>query len=108
MQALAALRALWASMERTGSSWQSQGNDPDLMVRGNNDWPLLLYVTKAKGPGHPLLVTLSVDDFLTIAASGISQCNTVLVGVKGRSQTWLDSLYRGLVGWAKKNGYRWM
>lgn len=94
-QAEAALRLLDNTIERTGGSKQKVRGAPDLssLHRNLGAAPLLLVVTKDKGAGRPLLVTLAMPDFLTIATTGFPRGEEVHVQVKGRAATWIGSLY---------------
>jgi hypothetical protein len=98
VQAVEALQNLWPAAERTGASNQKVADDPDIISRGPD--PYCLIVTKEKGQGKPLLVHLSMSEFLILAALGPGD-NGLLVQVKGRQSMWIDTLYRALRGRAK-------
>jgi len=104
VQALDSLRHLFPDMERTGASSQKQKGWPDLIADG---WdPLELLVTKEKGRCKPLLVTLSIHDFLEVAALGLAPNGGAAVSCKGRSQLWVHRMYlelkEGTQAWKRR------
>lgn len=88
--ALEALRRVFPYLRRTGSVAYKK-DAADLVQEGVNS-PFRLIVTRDKR--RELLVTLSADDFATLA--GEVPGNSVVVQVKGRERTWIGTLYQGL------------
>ena len=95
--ALKALNTVWPELERTGASNQKIKDAPDLLEPGPPDraMPLVLIVTKDKGQQGPMMVSLSLEDFLVLQTVSPRHF-TPFVQVKGRDKTWIGSLYRGL------------
>lgn len=100
VQALKALQPLFGGLDRTGASAQKSKGWPDLVQSGTSP-PFHFLVTKEKGPGKPLLITMSVDDFLAIASLGLPNTPTVVVGVKGRAKMWIQTIWGELQEGAK-------
>lgn len=101
-QAEKALQKLDPSIRRTGASSQKVAGAPDLATPRTGTAPLLLVVTKDKGPGSPLLVSLPMADLITIATVGWPVGAETYVQVKGRARTWIGSLYAELKESAKE------
>lgn len=95
-QAEKALQVLDPEIQRTGASAQKAKGWPDLASPRRDTKPLFLVVTKDKGTGNPLLVTLPMADLQTIAATGWPLHDDVYVQVKGRAATWIGGLFREL------------
>ncbi len=91
-----ALRVIWPEIARTGASNQKVRGAPDLAEPGGTALnSILLVVTKDKGRHNPMLVTLSMEDLITISALG-TKGFTPVVQVKGRETTWIGGLHREL------------
>lgn len=93
-QALRALVPVFTRLRRTGSMAYKKAA-ADLVADGRGA-PILVVVTKDKGPGNPLLVTLPAQDLLELVRDPRAHLRPVRVQVKGRAQTWIGGLWRDL------------
>lgn len=115
-QAAKALSAIWPTVKRTGSVNYSK-DAPDLIAApqpltdiakrlGCQPHPTLpIVVTKEKGSGKPLLVTLRMDDFLMLAENAGDPGGVragVAVQCKGRQSIWVHKVMQGLCEALKK------
>lgn len=93
--AATALREAFPKIRRVGSPGYSKAH-ADLVQDGDGIAPpLRLVVTKAKGKTSPMLVTLSMEDFLEYAGEGIDWV-PVYVQCKGIARSYIDTVYREL------------
>jgi hypothetical protein len=90
VSAVAALQKIFPGIRRTGSVAYKKAA-ADLVQDGDGLVPPLhLVVTRDKR--RPLLVTLPVDDLLSLT-DGQRATTPVYVQVKGRERTWIGRLY---------------
>lgn len=95
VQTISALAPIFPRLRRTGSMAYKKAA-ADLVADGKGE-PILLVVTKDKGPGNPLLVTLRATDLEDLVRGGPSVLlRPTAVQVKGRGQTWIGKLWREL------------
>ena len=99
-QALRVLRLAWPTMARVGSVGYIKDH-ADLVASPSEGDTLCLLVTKEKGPGNPLLVTLDLRDFVGLLNQRQYPVGCV-VQVKGRQSIWTNGVYKGLVTWWRR------
>lgn len=93
MAALKCLREVFPRMRRTGSPAYSKAA-ADLVQEGRDGGPPIVRLVVTRDKRRPLLVTLSMEDFLELVPPVPD--GDVVVQVKGRQRTWIGALYDAL------------
>jgi len=58
--------------------------------------PPILYMVVTRDKRNPLLVTMSVEDFMDLLTRSDAMKRSVAIQVKGRERTWIGTLYHEL------------
>lgn len=94
--ALRALRRVFPTLTRTGS--MAYKKDAADLVQNPEATTHALRLVITRDKRRPMLVTLDLNEFTEMLANPTALAyRKVMVQVKGRTRTWIGSLYAGLV-----------
>jgi len=86
------LTLIWPGLRRTGSVNYKE-HAPDLVQDGE---PPIVYAVVTRDRNQPILITLEMDQFITLVRSHVPDAYKVAVQCKYRQNTWVGTLMRGL------------
>ena len=91
----ARLRAVFPNMRRMGSVAYRKDAADLVQENASDSDPYRFVVTRDKR--KPLLITMSMDDFIYLCDDKTARDARAFVQVKGREKTWIGGLYEALV-----------